>query len=213
MRTEERRTVSLRMQAGEMLAAGHSISHIARELGISDTTVRKYRSIVQAGGLAALRDLSVGGRRSVLDARARTSLADALTRGPRQCGIDAERWTIGAVASLIRRDFGLSLSRVYVRQIIIDLGFGDRLRTIAFSSMPGNPRKLDEEGLAWLCAIVKRAPAEYGIDTAHWTNARLRLAVKARYGVTYSRSHMWKLISDSGLSAFVSRGSGSRVKR
>ncbi|WP_122984745.1 helix-turn-helix domain-containing protein [Paraburkholderia hospita] len=187
MPTQERHTVSLRIQAGEMLVAGHSTTHIARELGISDTTVRKYRGIVERGGLTALQDLPLGGRRSVLDSHARNRLADALRGSPRQYAIDADRWTIGAVASLIRRDFGLSFSRVYVRQIIIDLGFGDRLRTMAFSSTPGNPPKLDAEGHAWICAIVKRPPNACGIEADRWTNARLRLAVKARYGVTYSR--------------------------
>ncbi|BFG80716.1 hypothetical protein PTKU46_87500 [Paraburkholderia terrae] len=189
-----------------MLMAGHSVMHIVQELGLSDNTVRKYRAIMERGGMAALQSLSVGGRRSVLDIHARGKLADALAGIPQDYGIDADRWTIGGVGRLILRDFGLSFSRVYVRQLIIDLGFGDRLRSMPLSSTPGNSAKLDEEGFAWLRAIVKQSPRVCGIDADRWTNARLRLAVKARYGVSYSHSHMWKLISDFGLSSRVGRG-------
>ncbi|AXF06131.1 helix-turn-helix domain-containing protein [Paraburkholderia hospita] len=206
MPTRERHTASLRIKAGEMLMAGHSVMRIAHELGLSDNTVRKYRAMVEHGGMAALRNLSLGGRRSVLDRHARDKLAGALAGAPRDYGIDADRWTIGVVGRLIRRDFGLSFSRVYVRQLIIDLEFGDRLRTMPLSSTPGNAPKLDAEGFAWLRAIVKQSPRVCGIDADRWTNARLRLAVEARYGVRYSHSHMWKLISDFDLSSLISRG-------
>jgi hypothetical protein len=131
--------------------------------------------MMERGGMAALRNLSLGGRRSVLDRHARDKLADgasdALAGVPRDYAIDADRWTIGAVGRLIRRDFGLAFSRVYVRQLIIDLGFGDRLRTMPLSSMPGNPPKLDAEGFAWLRAVVTQSPRVCGIDADRWTNA------------------------------------------
>ncbi|OUL79152.1 hypothetical protein CA603_33770 [Paraburkholderia hospita] len=212
MPIRERHTVSLRIKAGEMLMAGHSVTRIAQELGLSDNTVRKYRAMVERGGMAALRNLSLGGRRSVLDRHARDKLADALAGVPRDYAIDADRWTIGAVGQLILRDFGLAFSRVYVRQLIIDLGFGDGLRTMPLSSMPGNPPKLGAEGFAWLRAVVKQSPRVCGIDADRWTNARLRLAVEARYGVTYSHSHMWKLVSDFDLSSLVSRGRNPAAK-
>ena len=61
----------------------------------------------------------------MLDDRARAMLTQALARPPRDYAIDAYRWTIGAVGLLIRRALGFSFSRVYVRQLIIDLGFAD----------------------------------------------------------------------------------------
>ncbi|CAL8480861.1 transposase [Caballeronia sp. S22] len=213
MPARELHTVSLRIQAGEMLLDGLDVMHVSHELGLSEATVRKYRAMIERGGIAALRTLSLGGRRSALDDSARAMLREALARLPRDYAIENERWTIGAVGQLIQREFGLSFSRVYVRQLIIDLGFGDRLRPVSLSSTPGKPPKLDAEGFAWLLAVLKQSPRVCGIEADRWTNARLRLAVEARYGVRYSHSHMWKLISEHGLSSFVSRGRHSATNR
>ncbi|AUT76558.1 winged helix-turn-helix domain-containing protein [Paraburkholderia hospita] len=213
MPTRELPTISLRIKAGEMLMDGHDVAHVARALGLSENTVRKYRAIVEREGIAGLRMLPLGGRRSALDGKARAKLTEALARRPRDYAVNRERWTIGAVGQLIQREFGLSFSRVYVRQLIIDLGFGDRLRTINLSSVPGKPPKLEAEGFAWLLAVLKQSPRVCGIDAERWTNARLRLAVEARYGVRYSHSHMWKIISEHGLSSLVSRGRKSPTNR
>lgn len=205
MSTQERHTVSLRVKAGELLLDGHDVVHVARTLGLSDKTVHKYRVILERDGISGLRDLSLGGRPSLLDDMARGTLVQALARRPADYAIDADRWTIGAVGQLIRRDFGLSFSRVYVRQLIIDLGFADQLRTVQPRTVPGKPSRLDTDGLTWLAKIVNASPRLCGIDADRWTNARLRAAVEARYGVRYSHSHMWKIISDLNLSRLISR--------
>lgn len=80
--------------------------HVAQELGLSDKTVRKYRVILERDEITGLRNLPLGGRPSVLDDRARAMLTQALARPPRDYAIDADRWTIGAVGLLIRRDLG-----------------------------------------------------------------------------------------------------------
>jgi transposase len=213
MPTRELATISLRIKAGEMLMNGHDVTHIARALGLSENTVRKYRTIVEREGIAGLSTLSLGGRRSALDDKAKAKLCGALTRRPRDYGIDRERWTIGVVGQFIQREFGLSFSRIYVRQLIINLGFGDRLRDSKLSSPPGKPARLDAEGFAWFLAVLKLSPRVCGIEADNWTNARLRLALEKRYGVTYSRSHMWKIISENGLSSLVSRGRNSPASR
>ena len=52
--------------------------------------------------------------------------------------------------------------------------------------VPGKPPKLEAEGFVWLLAVLKQPPRVCGIDAERWTNARLRMAVGARYGVGYS---------------------------
>jgi hypothetical protein len=66
---------------------------------------------------------------------------------PRDYAIDADRWTIGAVGRLIRRDFGLAFSRVYVRQLIIDLGFGRPATDYAHVQYARQPTKARRRGL------------------------------------------------------------------
>ncbi|OUL96480.1 hypothetical protein CA601_02255 [Paraburkholderia hospita] len=41
---------------------GHGVAHVARALGLSENTVRKYRAIVEREGIAGLRMLPLGGQ-------------------------------------------------------------------------------------------------------------------------------------------------------
>jgi transposase len=63
MPIRELRTVSLRIKAGEMLLNGRDVTQVAQELGLCETSVRKYRAIVEHEGIAALQTLPLGGRR------------------------------------------------------------------------------------------------------------------------------------------------------
>jgi transposase len=119
-------TIARRLAAGRKLLDGIPVEQIAEELGMAKTTVEKYRQVMEDGGLDALRDISVGGRRSALDESARTWIAEALRGSPRDYGFDADGWTNARMRELIRRQFGISYSRVYAWQLATDLGVSHR---------------------------------------------------------------------------------------
>jgi transposase len=126
-RTEELPTVARRMRAGQMLMAGSPVSAVAEALHLSTATVKRYKTLLDDGGLEALKQMSVGGRSSALDAAALEWIAAAL-RGPaREHGFPSDAWTNVRLRELIELNFGVRYSRVYAWQIATNLGLGHRL--------------------------------------------------------------------------------------
>ncbi|OAJ55247.1 transposase [Paraburkholderia ginsengiterrae] len=119
-------TIARRLAAGQKLLDGIPVAQIAEEMGMAKTTVEKYRQVLEEGGLDALRNISVGGRRSALDGAARAWIAEALRGSPRDYGFDADGWTNTRMRELIRRQYGISYSRVYAWQLATDLGVSHR---------------------------------------------------------------------------------------
>ncbi|MBN3856454.1 MULTISPECIES: helix-turn-helix domain-containing protein [unclassified Paraburkholderia] len=126
-RTENLPSVARRMAAGQMLVDGATVHAVADSLHLSAQTVRRYKTIVEDGGLAALQQMSVGGRPSVLDQAALGWIALALHGSARDHGFASDAWTNSRVRELIGRQFGVHYSRVYTWQIVSNLGLGHRL--------------------------------------------------------------------------------------
>ena len=120
-------SVIRRLTAGQMLLDGHSLDEVALQLQLSMPTVRRYNLLVRSGGLDALRELSVGGRKSVLDEATREWIASALRGSARAHGFDGDGWTNARLRALIEARVGVRFSRVYVWQIATNLGLGHRL--------------------------------------------------------------------------------------
>jgi transposase len=120
-------SVMRRMTAGQMLLDGASVDHVAEELHLSLATVRRYKALIDAGGLDALRQLGVGGRTSVLDQRALEWISAALHGSARAHGFDSDAWTNARLRALIETQFGVRYSRVYIWQIATNLGLGHLL--------------------------------------------------------------------------------------
>jgi transposase len=110
-----------------MLLDGASVDQVAEELHLSLATVRRYKALIDAGGLDALRQLGVGGRTSVLDQRALEWISAALQGSARAHGFDSDAWTNARLRSIIETQFGVRYSRVYIWQIATNLGLGHLL--------------------------------------------------------------------------------------
>ena len=188
-----------------MLLKGKSPSDVATVLGISPQTARRYQSLMAEGGLDALARMSVGGRKPALSPKGREWIASALRGSPVAYGFDSDQWTEGRLRSLVENKFGLSFSRVYVRQIIIDLGFADRLKPRRDSSLESSTHELTSEILFWVAAALRHSPKAEGFASDRWTNERLRTAIEHRFGVRYSREHVWKIATDLGRSHLLSK--------
>jgi transposase len=192
-------SIALRLQAGQMLLAGQSVSVVASALSLSRLTVTRYKALVDSGGLSALETMQVGGRQSVLDAQAKKWLDTALGASPRNYGFEVEQWSIGRVGKLIEKQFGVTFSRVYVRQLIINLGHHDKLKPVSVARSPGSPSPLNDALWSWLTAALKESPRLSGIEADRWTNAHVRTVIQLRTGIMYSRTHIWTLMSRHGL--------------
>lgn len=120
-------SVVRRMTAGQMLVEGATIEQVAAQLNLSLATVKRYRSMIDAGGLDALRQMGVGGRSSVLDQRALEWIAQALQGSAKLHGFESDAWTNGRLRTLIETHYGVKFSRVYIWQIATNLGLGHLL--------------------------------------------------------------------------------------
>ncbi len=120
-------SVVRRMTAGQMLIDGATIEEVAAQLNLSLATVKRYKSMIDAGGLDALKQKGVGGRSSALDQKALEWIAQALQGSARAHGFESDAWTNGRLRSLIETRYGVKYSRVYVWQIATNLGLGHLL--------------------------------------------------------------------------------------
>ncbi|WP_277185792.1 helix-turn-helix domain-containing protein [Caballeronia sp. BR00000012568055] len=126
-RPETLPSVMRRMTAGRMLLDGESVERVAEQLHLSVQTVRRYKAIVNEGGLEALAKMGVGGRTSALDREALEWIAKALQESARKHGFESDAWTNARLREVIERQFGVRYSRVYVWQIATNLGLGHLL--------------------------------------------------------------------------------------
>lgn len=115
------------MTAGKMLTDGASVAQVVDALRMSPQTVERYKAILDEGGLAALSQMSIGGRPSALDDDARRWLAAALSDSARAYGFSTDAWTNGRVRELLTTNFGVKFSRVYTWQLVTKLGLAHRL--------------------------------------------------------------------------------------
>ncbi|WP_031360873.1 helix-turn-helix domain-containing protein [Caballeronia sordidicola] len=117
-------TIARRIAAGELLLTGASDDMVMKELRLSKVTVRRYRKLVESGGLDALKLMGVGGRESALGADGYLQIAAVLQESARVYGFESDGWTNARVRLLIERKFGVRFSRVYVWQLVTNLGLG-----------------------------------------------------------------------------------------
>jgi hypothetical protein len=80
--------------AAEMLLAGRPVSYIADLFGLSEISVRKYKSLLESGGMEAIRKLCEAGPRPRMSNDARLWLANAIKHSPKLLGFDSAGWTI-----------------------------------------------------------------------------------------------------------------------
>lgn len=113
----------LRLRAVEQVEAGAHPEDVAAVLGLHRKTVYGWLAKYRVGGRGALRAKPVPGRPGKLSATQLRRLY-ALVAGsdPRQLSFEFALWTREMVRSLIRREFGVSLSKVSVGRLLRTLG-------------------------------------------------------------------------------------------
>lgn len=108
-----------RRKGGRLLQAGkQSQAEIARRLGISRATVSDWAKQVSAGGLRALQRRSATGRPPHLTAEQEKRLVQILKRGAPAAGFPTERWTMGRVQQIIRREFNVVYHVHYMNRLL-----------------------------------------------------------------------------------------------
>ena len=98
----------VRMQAGELFAAGHSQAEVAHQLGVARQVVSRWHARWQAGGQHALRSAGPTGPTPRLSDQQLAAVDQALRQGARAHGFDTDHWTLTRVTTVVERLTGVA---------------------------------------------------------------------------------------------------------
>lgn len=105
-----------RRRSVELVDQGESIAIIARILGVSRESIRRWHKMSQNG--ESLKTKARGGRPRKLSDEQLELLRDLLSKGATAHGWHNNLWTSKRVRELIRRQFGMTFSRSHVWRIL-----------------------------------------------------------------------------------------------
>lgn len=115
-----------RMRAGRLLLKGKSPAEVAKVVGAPRQTVYRWLGVLREQGIDNLREMSKGGRPSLMSAEQIAELREALLAGPMANGYATDLWTLKRVRLLIQKRFGIQYSDVNVWRILGALGFSSQ---------------------------------------------------------------------------------------
>lgn len=145
-----------RMIAGRLLLEGKGIREVARLVGAAPSAVLGWKRKLEEGGLEALQAKPHPGRPARLTAQQKRELESVLLKGARAAGFPTELWTLGRVAEVIEREFGVTYTPGHVWHILRSMGW-------SCQKPERRARERDEEAIAtwrkeeW--EEVKKSPA------------------------------------------------------
>jgi len=115
-----------RVRAARLLQAGHKPAEVAKIVGAPRQTVYRWKDVLEADGIDALRDMSKGGRPALLGAEELVRVQIALMEGPTAHGFGTPLWTLKRVRVFIEREFGVQYSEVHVWRLLGQMGFSSQ---------------------------------------------------------------------------------------
>ena len=118
--------VKRRVRAARLLLAGKSPPEVARLVGAPRQTVYRWREVLEASGIDALREMSKGGRPAQLGAGELSRLYVMLLEGATAHGFATPLWTLKRVRQLIEREFDVRYSEVHVWRLLGQLGLSSQ---------------------------------------------------------------------------------------
>ena len=134
-----------RLEGGRLLKAGKlSQAEIARQLGVSRTTVSDWSKTVQTKGIKGLQKRKAAGSQSKLSQEQKQKLKRMLDRGALAYGFPTDRWTLERVRRLIQEEFEIRYHPNYLNRLLRKLGFSPQ------KPLPQAVEQEEELVKAWL---------------------------------------------------------------
>src|SRR6266498_1933808 len=98
----------VRMQAGELFAAGHSQAEVAHQLGVARQVVSRWHARWRQGGQDALRSAGPTGPTPRLSDQQLAAVDQALREGALAHGFDTDHWTLARVTTVVEQLTGVA---------------------------------------------------------------------------------------------------------
>lgn len=111
------------MIGGTLLQQGKGIREVARLLGVTPTSVVRWKEALEEGGLEALKAKPHPGRPPALSLEQKEALAALLRQGPLAAGFTTDLWTLERVAQVIKEHFAIEYHPGHVWYLLRDLGW------------------------------------------------------------------------------------------
>ena len=156
-----------RLRGGRLLLRGLTKAEVARETGVSVTTVMRWAERVEAGGLQGLKTQRRRGRPAGLDATQRRILVRKLKAGAIAQGYPTELWTLPRVGQLIDSEFGRRYSDVQVWRILKSMNWSCQ-RPTGRAVQRDEPAIREWKSKRW--PALKKTPEKQGKPSSSSTN-------------------------------------------
>ena len=162
-----------RMRAVRLFEQDETQAAVARRLGVSRTTAKRWSDAWESEGRNALRAAGRAGRKSRLSEEAVQQVEQALLDGPVAFGYATELWTLPRVADLIHRITGVRYHPGHVWRVLRQLGWSLQKPTT-------RARERDEEAIQrWVKTTwpaIKKKPHAGGQPSSSSTRVGSRSA-------------------------------------
>lgn len=112
-----------RRRAAELFQERKPLREIARLLGVSLTSVKRWKRAWKGGGVDALAAKPHPGGPAKLSTGQKQELVTILLAGPVAAGYRTDLWTCRRVAEVVRKRFRVQYHPGHVSRILHDLGF------------------------------------------------------------------------------------------
>jgi len=112
-----------RLKAGKIFQKGVSQADIARKFKVTPSAVKYWHDAWEKQGMEGLKSKGHPGFASRLTEENRKELKKIILRGAVKYGYSTDFWTLPRIAAVIKREFKISFSGVWVWQIVLSLGF------------------------------------------------------------------------------------------
>jgi transposase len=113
----------VRLEAGELFAAGRSQAEVARQLGVSRQNASRWHALWRTGGPDALRSAGPSGSAPRLSDQQLHDLEQALRNGARIHGFNTDHWTLARVTTVIERQTGVGYHPGHVWKLLRRMGW------------------------------------------------------------------------------------------
>ena len=175
------------------------VCHIMRSLGLP---VRRAKLVYQKA--IDIQHKEKKNLKSILDEEQTAKLKSAIANAPRECGYEAENWTIFLLIAYMKREFNLSCGKNRVSKLIHDMGVSIRRKKGVFvetgeksiisrENLDENQRKILKEALA-------NAPGNCGYKVNEWNVSLVKDYIEHTFGRKYIKPQVCHLLRSMGLS-------------